>query len=110
MMGNKPDSLENVVKDNYIIYLKKEEPPAAAEEETRQLFRALVQRVEQLQQQYGTANFSYRMFEFTPAIAAVIKGEAKQEIIETLQKEGYMVKEQGRMSIQAEKIERFPVD
>ena len=109
MMDNKPDRLENVVKDNYLIYLEMKEHPAAAEEEMRQLFEALVQRVEQLQQHYGIANFSYRRFEFTPAIATVIKGERKQEIIETLQKEGYAVKEQGimRMSTQAEK---FSVD
>ena len=100
MTDNKPDGLESVVKDAYIVYFEEKDTSPVAAEEKHQRFEALVQRIEQLQQQYGIADFSYRKFEFTPAVAAVIKGEKKQEIIGILQQEGYVVKEQGRMSTQ----------
>ena len=107
-MTEKPDaqkSLENTVKDSYLVYYDRKSSDAgisAAEEQQR--FEALMQTAEKLQQQYGTEKFGYRKFEYVKAIAAVIK---EKEIIDLLMKEGYAVKPQGRMSTQAEK---FSVD
>lgn len=94
--------LEQTVKDAYIVYIERESVAAEAEKaeaelQLHQRFEALLARAEQLLQQYGAEKFSYRRFEFVPEIAAVIR---EQEIIELLQKEGYAVKEQGRMYAQ----------
>ena len=59
---------------------------------------------EELQQQYGSEKFGYRKFEYVKAIAATIK---EKEIVDLLVKDGYVVREQGRMRTQAEK---FSVD
>ncbi|MEK6854294.1 MAG: hypothetical protein AABX60_03085 [Nanoarchaeota archaeon] len=99
MMDSKPDGLENVVKDAYIVYVRRESIAADAEKaeaklQLQQRFEALLVMAEQFRQQYGAEKFSYQKFEFVPAIAAVIK---EQGIIGLLQSEGYAVKEQGRM-------------
>jgi len=81
--------LEETLKDSYTIYFE------AAAEEKQQKQDALVQRIEQLQQQYGTEKILvYRRFEFIPAVAAVIK---EKNLVELLQKEGYIVERQGEM-------------
>ena len=95
------NNLENTVKDAYIIYA---ESRGLSADEQQQRYRVLLQKAEALQQQYGSEKITYRKFEYTKAIAAVIK---EKEIIEALVKDGYVVKEQGRMRTQAEK---FSVD
>ena len=101
------NNLENTVKDAYIVYFEQKGSGgggAVSAAEAQQRFETLVQKAEQLQQQYGSEKFTYRLFEYTKAIAAVIK---QPEIIEALVKDGYVVKEQGRMRTQTEK---FSVD
>ncbi len=97
MMGNKDKSaegLEATVKDAYIIYAENKGLDA---DERQQRYTALIQKAEELQQQYGGEKFAYRTFEYAKAIAAVIK---EKEIIEALVKEGYVVENQGRMRAQ----------
>ena len=93
--GEAEKKLENVVKDAYIVYFETK-GTAASEAEAQGRFEQLVQKAEQLQQQYGSEKFTYRRFEYVKSIAAVIKDS---EIIETLVKEGYSVKAQGRFTI-----------
>lgn len=90
--GGKAEGLERTVKDAYIIYAENKGLDA---DERQQRYTALLQKAEQLQLQYGKERFGYRKFEYVKAIAAVIK---EKEIIELLVKDGYVVKEQGRMS------------
>lgn len=85
------EGLEATVKDAYIVYA---EAIGLNADERQQKYTALLQRADELQQQYGLEKFGYRKFEYTKAIAAVIK---EKEIIEALVKEGYVVKEQGKM-------------
>ena len=88
------NNLENTVKDAYIVYSENKGLPA---DEQQQRYAALLQKADELQQQYGSEKCAYRKFEDVKAIAAVIK---ENEIIDALMKEGYVVKEQGRMRAQ----------
>lgn len=95
MMSNEDKSregLEATVKDAYIVYA---EAKGLNADERQQKYAALLQRADELQQQYGLEKFGYRKFEYVRAIAAVIK---EKEIIDLLVKDGYVVKEQGKMS------------
>ena len=85
-------NLENTVKDAYIVY---SENKGLSADEQQQRYSALLQKADELQQQYGSEKFGYRKFEYVKAIAAVIK---EREIIDALVKDGYVVKVQGRMS------------
>ncbi len=84
--------MERRIKDAYIVYAENKGLNA---DERQQKYAALVQRVEELQQQYGPEKFGYRKFEYVKAIAATIK---EKEIVDLLVKDGYVVKKQGRMS------------
>lgn len=86
------EGLEATVKDAYIIYA---EAKGLNADERQQKYAALLQKADELQQQYGKEMFGYRKFEYVKAIAAVIK---EKEIIEVLVKDGYVVKEQGKMT------------
>lgn len=90
------EGLEATVKDAYIVYA---ESKGLNADERQQKYAALLQRAEELQRQYGLEKFGYRKFEYVKAIAATIK---EKEIVDLLVKDGYVVKEQGRMSIQSE--------
>lgn len=90
------EGLEATVKDAYIVYVENKGLNVA---ERQQRYTTLLQRAEELQQQYGKEMFGYRRFEYVKAIAAVIK---EKEIIDALIKEGYVVKEQGIMRAQKE--------
>ena len=92
--GGKAEGLERTVKDAYIIYAENKGLDA---DEQQQRYTALLQRAEELQQQYGKERFGYRKFEYVKEIAATIK---EKEIINLLVKEGYVVKEQGIMRAQ----------
>ncbi len=97
-MTDAKNDLERTVKDSYLVYFERKSSgsnDAVSAAEAQQRFEQLVQRAEQLLQQYGTEKFAYRKFEYVKAIAAVIK---EKEIIEALVKEGYSVKEQGRFT------------
>lgn len=98
--------LEHAVQHNYIIYVQhdKTKPETEAAFERQQRFQALVERAEQLQQEYGTEKFfAYRRFEYVKAIAAVIK---ENSIIETLKGEGYVVEKQGIIRAQGVKQQK----
>lgn len=86
------EGLEATVKDAYLIYA---EAKGLNADERQQKYAALLQKADELQQQYGPEKFGYRTFEYVKAIAAVIK---EKEIIEVLVKDGYVVKEQGKMT------------
>ena len=88
------NNLEDTVKDAYIVYA---ENKGLSADEQQQRYTALLQKADELQQQYGGEKFGYRKFEYVKAVAAVIK---EKEIIDALMKEGYVVKEQGRMRAQ----------
>lgn len=88
------DNLENTVKDAYIVYA---EARGLNADERQQRYTSLIQKAEELLQQYGSEKFGYRKFEYIKAIAAVIK---EKEIIEALVKDGYVVREQGIMRAQ----------
>ena len=88
------NNLEDTVKDAYIVYAENE---GLSADEQQQRYTVLIQKADELQQQYGGEKFAYRKFEYVKAIAAVIK---EKEIIDALMKEGYVVKEQGRMRAQ----------
>lgn len=91
-MSDENSALENTVKDAYIIRAGSKELTAA---ERQQCYTALLQRAEELQQQYGAEKFTVtRKFELVPAVAAVIKDEG---LVELLKNEGYAVERQGRM-------------
>ena len=93
------NNLENTVKDAYLVYFEPKGSGgggAVSAAEAQQRFETLVKMAEALQQQYGSEKFTYRKFEYTKAIAAVIK---QPEIVEALIKEGYAVKPQGRFSV-----------
>lgn len=97
-MTDAKNDLERTVKDSYLVYFERKSSggsDAVSAAEAQQRFEQLVQRAEQLLQQYGTEKFSYRKFEYVKAIAATIK---QPEIIETLIKDGYVVKEQGKFT------------
>ncbi|MBI2143275.1 hypothetical protein HYU20_02955 [Candidatus Woesearchaeota archaeon] len=86
------EGLEATVKDAYIIYA---ETKGLDADERQQKYAALLQRAEELQQQYGSEKFGYMKFEYVKdAIAATIK---EKEIVDLLVRDGYVVKEQGRM-------------
>ena len=86
------NDLEDTVKAAYIVY---PENKGLSADEQQQRYSALLQKADELQQQYGSEKFGYRKFEYVKAIAAVIK---EREIIDALVKDGYVVKAQGRMS------------
>lgn len=86
--------LENTVKDAYIVHAENKGLNA---DETQQRYTALIQKADELQQQYGTEKFAYRKFEYVKAIAATIK---EKEAIDALLKEGYVVEKQGIMRAQ----------
>ena len=86
------EGLEATVKDAYIVYAENKGINA---DERQQRYTALLQRAGELQLQYGKERFGYRKFEYVKAIAATIK---EKEIIDLLVKDGYVVREQGRMS------------
>ncbi len=90
--SGKAEGLERTVKDAYIIYV---ESKGLNADELQQRHTVLLQKAEELQQQYGKERFSYRKFEYVKAIAAAIK---EKEIVDLLVKEGYVVKEQVRVS------------
>ena len=85
------NNLENTVKDAYIVY---SENNGLSADDQQQRYSALLQKADELRQQYGSEKFGYRKFEYVKAIAATIKD---QEIVDLLVKEGYVVKEQGKM-------------
>ena len=106
MSGTGPErpELERTVEDNYIIYVQRDatKPKSEANVERLQRFQTLIERTEQLRQQYGEGTFiCYRRFEYLKAIAAVIKDNS---IVEVLKSEGYAVEKQGIMRVQG--IER----
>ncbi|MBI2176610.1 hypothetical protein HYU40_04690 [Candidatus Woesearchaeota archaeon] len=88
------NDLENTVKDAYIVYAETKGLDAA---ERQQRYDNLLQKADELLQQYGSGKFGFRKFEYVKAIAAVIK---EKEIIDMLVKDGYVVKEQGIMRAQ----------
>ena len=88
------NNLEDTVKDAYIVY---SENKGLSADEQQQRYSALLQKADELQQQYGSEKFGYRKFEYGKAIAAVIK---EREIIDALVKDGYVVKAQGKMRAQ----------
>ena len=88
------NNLEDTVKDAYIVY---PENKGLSADEQQQRYSALLQKADELQQQYGSEKFGYRKFEYVKAIAAVIK---EREIIDALVKDGYVVKAQGKMRAQ----------
>lgn len=104
-MSETGPELERTVEDNYIIYVQRDkanktipQAEADADAERLQRFQTLIERTEQLRQQYGEGTFiCYRRFEYLKAIAAVIKDNS---IIETLKSEGYVVEKQGIMRAQ----------
>ncbi len=86
--------LEKTVNDAYIVYAENSWLNA---EEMQQRYTALIQKADELQQQYGSEKFAYRKFEYVKAIAAVIK---EGSIVEALKGEGYVVEKQGIMRAQ----------
>ncbi|MBI3037170.1 hypothetical protein HYY73_05490 [Candidatus Woesearchaeota archaeon] len=93
-------SLSGKIQDNYIIYVQRDatKPKPEADAERLQRFKTLIERTEQLQQQYGEGTFiCYRRFEYLKAIAAVIKDNG---IVDVLKSEGYAVEKQGIMRAQ----------
>ncbi|MBI2550304.1 hypothetical protein HYV83_03945 [Candidatus Woesearchaeota archaeon] len=104
MSGTRPE-LERMVQDNYIIYVQRDAAKAKpeADAERLQMFKTLIERTEQLQQQYGEGTFiCYRRFEYLKAIAAVIKDNS---IVDALKSEGYVVEKQGIMRAQQQELE-----
>ncbi|MBI2145560.1 hypothetical protein HYU18_04540 [Candidatus Woesearchaeota archaeon] len=89
------DGIENTVKDHYIVHAQKKEEEGI---NASQAYQSLVQRVEQLQQEYGLEKFTvHRRFEYVKAVAVVIRD---QSLVELLEKEGYPVEKQKPMGLE----------
>jgi hypothetical protein len=86
-------TLERTVEDNYIVYFERDE----VEDENIRKYTALLMSAEELSQQHGPDIFSYKRFEFTKSIAAMIKDRS---IVAQLEDNGYVVEQQSKFIVE----------